>query len=429
VSSFSWTINVFGEYKQNSVRLKANTPELSLKMHVMNKIERVGTNTMILNMGPQHPSTHGVLRLILELDGETIVKATPDIGYLHTGIEKTMESKTYAQVIPLTDRMDYVASLSNNLAYLLAVEKLLDIQAPPKAQFARVLLTELTRIASHLVWVGSHAHDIGAMSLLLYAFREREKLLDIFELCSGQRMMTSYFRIGGLAQDIPEGFEAKVREVLNTFPDKIDDYEKLLTKNRIWINRTVGVGRISAQDAIDGGVSGPILRGCGVKWDIRKSKPYSSYDKFEFDIPTGKNGDVYGRYLVRVEEMRQSLKIVKQALDGMPEGDFVARVPGIVLPPKEQVVSNIESLIFHFKLVIEGFCPPVGEVYHSIESPKGELGYYIVSDGSNKPYRVKVRPPCFVNLSALPKMVEGRLIADVVAVIGSIDIVLGEVDR
>jgi NADH-quinone oxidoreductase subunit D len=384
---------------------------------------------MVLNMGPQHPSTHGVLRVILELDGETVVKAVPDIGYLHTGIEKTMENKTYAQVIPLTDRMDYVACLSNNLAYLLALEKLLDISIPPKAQVVRVLLTELTRIASHLVWIGSHAHDIGAMSMFIYAFREREKLMDIFELVSGQRMMTSYFRIGGLAQDIPEGFESKVREVLNIFPEKINEYEKLLTKNRIWLNRTVGVGKISAQDAIDYGLSGPILRGCGVKWDIRKSNPYSGYERFEFDIPTGKNGDVYDRYLVRVAEIRQSLRIIRQALDGIPEGDFVARIPGVVLPPKEQVVSNIESLIYHFKLVVEGFCPPVGEVYHSIESPKGEIGYYIVSDGTQKPYRVKVRPPCFVNLSALPKMIEGRLIADVVAVIGSIDIVLGEIDR
>ncbi len=389
----------------------------------------MGPNTMVLNMGPHHPATHGVLRVILELDGETIIKAIPDIGYLHTGIEKTMESKTYAQVIPLTDRMDYVASLSNNLAYLLSVEKLLDIQAPPKAQYVRVLLTELTRIASHLVWVGSHPADIGALTMLLYAFREREKLMDIFELVSGQRMMTSYFRIGGLAQDLPDGFETKVREVLNTFPEKIDEYEKLLTKNRIFLNRTVGVGKISSQDAIDLGVSGPILRATGVKWDIRKSNPYSGYDKFEFDIPTRTNGDVYDRYLVRVEEMRQSLRIVQQALDGIPEGDFVARVPGVVLPPKEQVVSNIESLIFHFKLVVEGFSAPVGDVYHSIESPKGEIGYYIVSDGSNKPYRVKVRPPCFVNISALPKMIEGRLIADVIAVIGSIDIVLGEIDR
>jgi NADH-quinone oxidoreductase subunit D len=393
------------------------------------KIQKAGKNTMILNMGPQHPATHGVLRVILELDGETIVKATPDIGFLHTGIEKTMESKTYAQVIPLTDRMDYVANLSNNLAYLLSVEKLLDIQAPPKAQVVRVLLTELTRIASHLVWVGSHAMDIGAQSMLIYGFREREKLVDIFELCSGQRMMTSYFRIGGLAQDIPEGFEEKVREVLETFPGRIDDYENLLTRNRIWLNRTVGVGKISAEDAINCGVSGPILRACGVKWDIRKSNPYSGYDKFEFDIPTGKNGDVYDRYLVRVAEMRQSLRIVRQALESIPEGDFVARVPGVVLPPKEEVLRNIEALIFQFKLVVEGFSAPVGEVYHSIESPKGEIGYYIVSDGSNKPYRVRVRPPCFVNLSALPRMIEGRLLADVVAVIGSIDIVLGEIDR
>jgi NADH-quinone oxidoreductase subunit D len=384
---------------------------------------------MVLNMGPQHPATHGVLRIILELDGETVVRAIPDIGFLHTGIEKTMESKPYAQVIPLTDRMDYVASLSNNLAYLLSVEKLLDVQAPPKAQFIRVLLTELTRIASHLVWVGSHAIDIGAMSMLLYAFREREKLLDIFELCSGQRMMTSYFRIGGLAGDLPEGFESRVREVLATFPDRINDYENLLTKNRIWLNRTVGVGKISAEDAIDFGVSGPILRACGVGWDIRKSNPYSGYEKFEFDVPTRKNGDAYDRYLVRIEEMRQSLRIVRQALDGIPEGDFVTRVPGVVLPPKEEVLSNIEALIFQFKLVVEGFCPPVGEVYHSIESPKGEIGYYIVSDGSNKPCRVRVRPPCFVNLSALPKMIEGRLMADVVATIGSIDIVLGEIDR
>ena len=395
----------------------------------LHKIEKIGTNTMILNMGPQHPATHGVLRVILELDGETVVKATPDIGFLHTGIEKTMESKTYAQVIPLTDRMDYVASLSNNLAYLLAVEKLLDVQVPPKAQFVRVLLTELTRIASHLVWVGSHALDMGAMSMLIYAFREREELMDIFELCSGQRMMTSYFRIGGLAQDIPDGFETKVRKVLDTFPARIDDYENLLTRNRIWLNRTVGVGKISTQNAIDLGVSGPILRACGVGWDIRKSNPYSGYEKFEFDIPTRKNGDVYDRYLVRMEEMRQSLRIVQQALDGLPEGDHVAHVPGVVLPPKEEVVSNIEALIFQFKLVVEGFSPPVGEVYHSIESPKGELGYYIVSDGSNKPCRVRVRPPCFVNLSALPKMIEGELMADVVATIGSIDIVLGEIDR
>jgi NADH-quinone oxidoreductase subunit D len=400
-----------------------------LDQQIPAKFQQIGKNTMVINMGPQHPSTHGVLRVVLELDGETVVKATPDIGFLHTGIEKTMESKTYSQVIPLTDRMDYVANLSNNLAYLLSVEKLLDIQVPPKAQVVRVLLTELTRLNSHLVWVGSHAADVGALSMLLYAFREREKLQDIFELCSGQRMMTSYFRIGGLAQDVPEGFEAKVREVVETFPARIDDYENLLTKNRIWLNRTVGVSKISAEDAINLGVSGPILRACGVKWDIRKSNPYSGYDKFDFDIPTGKNGDVYDRYLVRIEEMRQSVRIVKQALESIPQGDYLARVPGVILPTKEEVLHNIEALIFQFKLVVEGFSAPVGEVYHSIESPKGEIGYYIVSDGSNKPYRVRVRPPCFVNLGALPKMVEGRLLADVVATIGSVDIVLGEIDR
>jgi len=290
-------------------------------------------------------------------------------------------------------------------------------------------LTELTRIASHLVWVGTHAHDIGAQTMFLYTFRERETLLDIFELFSGQRMMTSYFRIGGLAKDVPEGFEAKIKEVLKSFPSKIDDYESLLTRNRIWLMRTKGIGTISIEDAINCGLSGPIIRGCGLKWDLRKSNPYSSYDKFEFDIPTGKNGDIYDRYLVRVNEMRQSLKIVKQALEGIPSGDFVAEVPGVVLPPKEEVYENIEALIFHFKTVVDGFCPPKGEIYHSIESPKGELGFYIVSDGTNKPYRIRVRPPCFVNLSALNKLVAGRLIADVVAIIGSIDIVLGEIDR
>jgi NADH-quinone oxidoreductase subunit D len=384
---------------------------------------------MILNMGPQHPSTHGVLRLILELDGETVIKVTPDIGYLHTGVEKTMESKTYAQVLPLTDRLDYVAPLSNNLAYVLAVEKLLAIQVPLKAQIIRVLLTELTRIASHLVFVGSHAHDLGAMSPLLWVFREREKLMDIFELCSGQRMMTSYFRIGGLAKDIPEGFEAKVKEVLKIFPQRFDDYENVLTNNRIWLNRTVGVATISLEDAISYGLSGPIMRACGLRWDIRKSNPYSSYEKFDFEIPFGKNGDVYDRYLVRMKEMRQSLRIVEQAISSIPEGDYIARVPGVIYPPKEEVLSNIEALIFHFKIAQEGFCIPKGEVYHSIESPKGELGYYIVSDGSNKPYRVRIRPPCFVNLSAFNRMIQGRLVADVVALIGSIDIVLGEIDR
>ena len=400
-----------------------------MEKEIVEEKGKISTKTMIVNMGPQHPATHGVLRVTLELDGETIVKATPVIGYLHTGIEKTMESKTYSQVIPLTDRMDYVANLSNNLGYCLAVEKLLDIEVPPRAQFLRVLLTELTRIASHLMWVGTHAHDIGVATMFIYAFRERETLLDIFELVSGQRMMTSYFRIGGVAKDIPQGFEQEVRKVLKTFPKRIDDYESLLTNNRLWLQRTVGVGKISAEDAVNCGLSGPITRGSGLKWDLRKSNPYSSYDKFDFEIPTGKNGDIYDRFLVRVHEMRQSLSIAEQALDGLPEGDFMARVPGITLPPKDEVLNNMEALIFHFKTVVEGFSPPKGEVYQSIESPKGEIGYYIVSDGSPKPYRVKVRPPCFVNLSALNRLVKGRMVADVVAVIGSIDIVLGEIDR
>ena len=394
-------------------------------------IKREREDTMILNMGPQHPATHGVLRVVLELDGETVVKATPVIGYLHTGIEKTAENKTYSQAIPLFDRTDYVANLSNNLGYVLAVEKLLDIEAPPRAQVIRVLLTELTRIASHLVWIGSHATDIGALSMLLYAFREREMLLDIFETVSGQRMMTSYFRIGGLAKDLPSSgeFENRVKEFIRIFPEKIRDYENLLTRNKLWLQRTVGIGSITAEEALNCGLSGPMIRGCGVKWDIRKSNPYCGYDNFDFDIPVGKNGDIYDRYLVRVEEMRQSLKIAEQALNRIPEGDYIASIPGVTYPQKELVKNEMEALIFHFKLAEEGFEVPPGEIYHAIESPKGELGYFLVSDGSGKPYRVRIRPPCFVNLSSLNRLVAGRLIADVVAIIGSIDIVLGEIDR
>ena len=385
--------------------------------------------TMNLNMGPQHPATHGVLRVELELDGETVVKATPHIGYLHTGIEKTAESKLYYKVIPTTDRMDYLAPMSNNLGYCLAVEKLMEIEVPEKVKFARILLAELTRVMSHLVWLGTHALDIGAMSMLLYAFRERELIVDLYEACAGQRMMTTYFRIGGLAYDLPDDFDKRVRKIFKRIPEAMRDYERLLTDNKIFRNRTIGVGKISAEDAINYGLTGPNLRGSGIKHDIRKAEPYSGYEKFDFDIPIGLNGDVYDRYLVRLEEMRQSLRIAKQALDGMPEGPYRARVPGVVLPPKEDVLSKMESLIFHFKIITEGFSPPKGAVYQAIEAPKGELGYYISSDGSNKPHRMRVRPPSFVNLSALPKMVEGGLVADVIAVIGSIDIVLGEVDR
>jgi len=391
--------------------------------------EAAGKRTMTLNMGPQHPATHGVLRVELELDGETVVKATPHIGYLHTGIEKNAESKLYYKVIPMTDRMDYLAPMSNNLGYCLAVEKLLELEMPEKVIYARVLLTELTRIASHLVWVGTHALDIGAMSMLLYAFREREMILDIYEACSGQRMMSTYFRIGGLAYDLPDDFDRKVRNILKVLPDRIKDYERLLTDNKIFRKRTIGVAYISAEDAVNCGLTGPTLRGSGVNYDVRKTNPYCGYDKFQFVVPLGENGDVYDRYLIRMEEMRQSLRIVQQALDGMPAGPFRVHAPGIVLPPKEDVLSKMESLIFHFKIITEGFKPPKGAVYQAIESPKGELGYYISSDGTNMPHRMRVRPPSFVNLSALPKMIEGRLVADVIAAIGSIDIVLGEVDR
>jgi len=385
--------------------------------------------TMNLNMGPQHPATHGVLRVELELDGETVVKATPHIGYLHTGIEKTYESKLYYKCIPLTDRMDYLAPMSNNLGFCLAVEKLLGIEVPEKVIFARVCLTELTRVISHLVWVGTHGLDIGAMSMLLYAFRERELILDLYEACAGQRMMSTYFRIGGLAYDLPADFDKRVRDILKKIPEGIKDYERLLNNNAIFRKRTIGVGKISAEEAINCGLTGPNLRGSGVDYDVRKANPYGGYEKFEFEVPLGKNCDVYDRYLIRMEEMKQSLSIARQALDGMPEGPYRARVPGVVLPPKEDVLSKMESLIFHFKLITEGFKPPKGVVYQAIESPKGELGFFISSDGTGKPHRVRIRPPSFVNLSALPIMVEGGMVADVIACIGSIDIVLGEVDR
>ncbi len=384
---------------------------------------------VILSMGPQHPSTHGVLRLVLELEGETVVRALYDIGYLHTGFEKSFESKTYTQGITLTDRMDYLAPLSNNLGFCLAVEKLLDLEAPPRAQWIRVLLTELTRIQSHLVWLGTHAIDLGAMSVFLYCFREREDILRIFEMVSGQRMMTSYFRIGGLALEPPLNWLERVRRFVKKFPERIEEYENLLTKNPIWLRRTVGIGRISAEDAMALGLSGPSLRASGVKWDVRKAEPYSSYGKFDFGIPTRPEGDVYARYLVRMDEMRESLKIVRQAMEGLPEGAIRANAPHIVLPDRESMKTSIEALIYHFKLVTEGFHPPVGEVYQPIESPRGELGFYIVSDGSPKPFRCHVRAPSFANLQALPRLIEGRLIADVVACIGSIDVILGEIDR
>jgi NADH-quinone oxidoreductase subunit D len=385
--------------------------------------------TMILNMGPQHPSTHGVLRVLLEIDGETVVRIMPDIGFLHTGIEKTCEAKFYQQVVPLTDRIDYLCPMTNNLCYVLAVEKLLGLEIPPKARWMRVLMNELTRINSHLVWLGTHALDIGAMTVFLYCFREREEILNLFEAISGQRMMTSYFRIGGLALEPPLGFFERVQEFAGRFPEKVDEYENLLTGNPIWMMRTKGVARMTAEDAIALGASGPTLRGSGVDIDLRRDMPYSGYENFKFKVPVAQEGDVFARYMCRVMELRESIKIVQQALDGMPEGAIKADAPGIVLPDREKMKTQMEALIYHFKIITEGFAVPAGEVYQAVESPRGEMGYYIVSDGTAKPYRVHMRAACLANLQTLPKMCEGGLIADVVAAIGSIDIVLGEIDR
>src|SRR6202453_199566 len=388
-----------------------------------------GVRSMVLNMGPQHPSTHGVLRLLLELDGETILKAAPDIGYLHTGIEKEFEVKTYQQGVTLTDRIDYLAPLSNNLVYCLAGEKLLGLEIPPLAQWMRVMLAEFTRLNSHLVWLGTHAIDIGAMSVFLYCFREREDILRIFEMFSGQRMMTSYFRIGGLALPHPRGWQKRVKDFIDIFSSRVDEYEELLTNNRIWTGRTKGVGFISLEDMLDLGVTGPMLRAAGFKIDARKDSPYSSYEKFDFEIPTHTENDVYSRYRVRLEEMRQSARIIAQALEGMPEGAWHADAPKVVLPDREKMKTQMEALIYHFKIVTEGFRVPAGEVYQCVESPRGEIGYYIVSDGTSKPYRVHMRTPSFGNLQALPTLLQGIMLADSIAALGSMDFVLGDVDR
>ena len=388
-------------------------------------------DTMTINMGPQHPSTHGVLRLILTIDGETVVKAVPDIGFLHTGIEKTAEAKTYYQALVLTDRTEYLSPLCNNLAYSLSVERLLGVEDEinDKIRYARVLLVELQRIASHLVFLASSALDLGAQSIFLYCFREREMILDVFELVSGVRMMTSYICPGGLQADLPPGFDAKVREFTSIFPERLQEYHDILTNNQLWIERTKDIATLSAQDAIAYGASGPVLRGSGVVWDIRKAFPYSGYEQFDFDIPVGSNGDVYDRYLVRMLEMEQSLNIVNQALEGMPTGNYRIDNPKIVPPPRWKLTGSMESLIHHFKLYTEGYRPPRGEAFVRTEASKGELGYYIVSDGGNKPYRMHMRGASFANLEVLPLMIEGGFLADVVAAIGSIDIVLGEVDR
>ena len=388
-----------------------------------------GGRRMVLNMGPQHPSTHGVLRLLMELDGENIMKCVPDIGFLHTGIEKEFEEKFYQQAVTLTDRVDYLAPLSNNLGWALAVEKLLQLEIPPQAQWMRVMLTELTRLNSHLVWLGTHALDIGAMSVFLYCFREREEILKIFEFFSGQRMMTSYFRIGGLAMEPPLGMFERIQAFIKTFPEKIDEYSNLLTGNPIFFRRLKGVGQLSKEDAIALGVTGPVARASGIDYDVRRDNPYSSYEKFKFKVPVSTDCDVWARYLLRLEEMRQSVGIIQQALDGMPGGPIKANAPKIVLPDREAMKTQMEALIHHFKIVTEGFAVPAGEVYQAIESGHGTMGYYVVSDGTAKPWRVHMRYPGFATLQAVETMCKGRLLADVVAVIGSIDIVLGEIDR
>lgn len=385
--------------------------------------------TVLLNMGPQHPSTHGVLRLLLELDGEEVVRCIPDVGFLHTGIEKNMEAKTYEKAEVMTDRLDYLNNIGNNLAYCLAIEKLCDLDVPPRAQAVRVILTELQRIASHLVWLGTSSLDLAAMSVFLYCFREREAILDIFEMVSGQRMMTTFLRPGGLWRDVPVEFEAAVRDFIKMFPAKIDMYEDLLTNNPIFIDRIKGLGILPPEVALEYGVTGPMLRASGIAHDLRKAQPYSGYDQYDFVIPTSTVGDTYARYQVRVEEMRQSLRIIEQALNKLPIGPVRSNNRKYVPPPRSEIGTSMEALIHHFKLWTEGFLPPVGSVYAAVESPKGELGVFLESDGSPKPYRVHWRTPSFTNMQILPYLSQGHFVADLVALIGTVDIVLGDVDR
>ena len=385
--------------------------------------------TMLLNMGPQHPSTHGVLRLLLELDGETIVNAIPDIGFLHTGIEKNMEAKTYLKAEVMSDRLDYMNTVGNNLAYCMAVEKLVDLDVPPRAQAIRVILTELQRIASHLVWIGTFGLDLAAMSMFLYAFREREYILDILELCSGQRMMTTYIRPGGLWRDVPVEFETAVRDFIRMFPKRIDEYEALMTKNPILLDRLLGIGVMDAATALQHGVTGPMLRASGVNWDLRKARPYMGYEQYDFAVPVRSEGDTYARYIVRVEELRESLKIVEQALNKLPMGPVRSDNRKFVAPPRSEIGVSMEALIHHFKLWTEGFPAPKASIYSAVESPRGELGVYLEGDGGPKPLRVHWRTPSFDNLSVVPKIVKGHLVADLVAILASTDIVLGDIDR
>jgi NADH-quinone oxidoreductase subunit D len=408
----------------------AQLEEVSIDQYKHLVSERALTGeTMLLNMGPQHPSTHGVLRVLLELDGETIVNAIPDIGYLHTGIEKNMEAKTYLKAEVMSDRLDYMNTTGNNLAYCLAVEKLVDLDVPERAQSIRVILTELQRIASHLVWLAAFGLDLAAMSVFLYCFREREMIMDILELCSGQRMMTTYIRPGGLWRDVPVEFEKAVRDFLDYFPKRVDEYEALMTKNPLFLDRLLGIGKLTPEVALQHGVTGPMLRASGVNWDLRKARPYAGYEQYDFNVPVHPEGDTFARYIIRVEEMRESLKIVEQALNKLPLGPVHSDNRKFVPPPRSEIGVSMEALIHHFKLWTEGFPAPNASVYSAVESPRGELGVLLEGDGSAKPRRVHWRTPSFDNLSVLPKIVKGHLVGDLIAILASVDIVLGDIDR
>ncbi|MBN4054525.1 NADH dehydrogenase (quinone) subunit D [Nitrospira defluvii] len=387
------------------------------------------TEDLLLNMGPQHPSTHGVLRIVLDLEGETIVKATPHLGYLHRGVEKLAENSTYTQIIPLTDRLDYTSSMTNNYAFVRAVEKLLQIKIPERAEYIRTLVAEMQRLAGHLFWLGTQALDVGAMTVFFYTFREREVLLDLFELLCGARLTMSYYRVGGLDRDLTQEVIDKLYAFLEIFPDKVNEYNTLLETNRIWIGRTRDVALISAEDAVNFGLSGPTLRGSGVNYDVRKAEPYGVYDKIEWEVPLGKNGDTYDRYWIRVEEMRQSAKMIKQCLNQLPEGPIITDLPQIAYPPRDKVQVDMESLIHHFMIATEGFKVPEGEIYCGTEGPKGELGFYILSQGANMPYRLRIRPPSFIHMGAFDHMARGYMIADIVTIFGTYDVVMGECDR
>jgi NADH dehydrogenase I D subunit len=389
------------------------------------------TRELTINMGPQHPATHGVLRLVLDLDGETVVKCTPYIGYLHRGVEKLGEHRTYLTALPLTDRLDYISAMANNQGYCLAVERLFGIEAPERAKYIRTIVSEMSRISSHILWLGTHALDIGAMTVFLYAFREREWLLDLFEMLCGARLTTSYARVGGVRNDVSQEFIDSLYRFAEEFPARVLEYETLIDQNRIWLKRTKGIGVIEADEAVSWGLSGPTLRGSGVSYDVRKHAPYDAYDKVEFDVPVGKVGDVYDRYRCRMEEFRQSSRIIKQCIEQLPAGPIMAPdAPKFTLPPKDSVLKSMESMIHHFVLITKGpMAAPEGDLYSAVEAPKGELGFYFVSDGSGKPYRMRVRAPSFVHASVIPRLCEGALIADVIANIGTVDIVLGECDR